>query len=74
MSTTTTSPLLRAIIQGWQEYQDQLVVIVQALTPDQLSIRVAPALRPVGEIIAHIIGGRASWLCEILKEEMEASS
>jgi len=68
MSTTTTSPLLTAIVQGWQEYQQQLVVIVQSLTPEQLTIRVAPDLRSVGEIVAHIIGGRASWFCEILKE------
>lgn len=68
MSTKSTPPLVNAIIQGWQEYQQQLVTIVKSLTPEQLAVQVGPDLRPVNGIIAHIIEGRASWFCEILKE------
>jgi len=64
----TTSPLLDAIVQGWKDYQEQLVVVLRPLTPEQLAIRVAPQLRSVGEIATHIIMGRASWFSDILKE------
>ena len=64
----TTSPLLDAIVQGWKDYQEQLAVILRALTLEQLAIRVAPNLRSVGEIATHLISARASWFSEVLKE------
>ena len=63
-----TSPFGQAIIQGWQDYQRQLVVVVRSLTPEQLAIRVGPDLRSVHEIIAHVIAGRAAWFSGVLKE------
>jgi uncharacterized damage-inducible protein DinB len=68
MSTNTASPLLDAIIQGWQEYQKQLVTVVRAINPEQLVVRAAPDLRPVSEIVAHVIAARAFWFFEVLKE------
>lgn len=65
---TITSPFGRAIIEGWQDYQRQLVVVVRSLTPEQLAVCVAPGLRSVNEIIAHVIAGRASWFCGVLHE------
>lgn len=65
---STNSPLLDGILQGWKDYQEQLVVVIQPLSPEQLAFRVAPDLRSVGEIAAHVIGARASWFFEILKE------
>ncbi|MDQ2714551.1 MAG: DinB family protein [Chloroflexota bacterium] len=64
----TTSPLLDAIIQGWQDYQEQLVAVLRPLTLEQLAFRVAPDLRSVGEIVTHVIRGRAFWFAEVLKE------
>ena len=64
----TSSPLADAFIQGWKDYQQQLVVVLQSLTPEQLTMRVAPNLRSTGEIATHFIGGRAFWLFEVLKE------
>lgn len=66
--SNNTSPLAKAIIQGWKEYQEQLVVVIRPLTTEQLATRIAPGLRPVGEIIAHIVAGRAFWFSRILKE------
>lgn len=63
-----SSPLADAFIQGWKDYQQQLVVVLRSLTPEQLTIRVAPNLRSAGEIATHFIGGRAFWLFEVLKE------
>lgn len=65
---TTNSPLADSIIEGWQDYQKQLVVVTRPLSAEQLAIRVAPKLRTVGEIIAHIIAARAFWMYQVLKE------
>jgi uncharacterized damage-inducible protein DinB len=64
----TTSPVLDAILQGWKEYQDQLVAVVRPLAPEQLALRVAPNLRSAGEIAAHLIASRADWFFDVLKE------
>jgi uncharacterized damage-inducible protein DinB len=64
----TNSPLADAVIEGWEDYQKQLVVVTQPLSAEELAIRIAPNLRTVGEIIAHIIAGRAFWLHKVLKE------
>jgi len=64
----TPSPVLDAILQGWKEYQDQLVIVVRPLTPEQLALRVAPNLRSAGEIAAHLIASRADWFFGVLKE------
>ena len=64
----STSPVLDAIFQGWKDYQEQLIVVLRPLSPEQLAIRVAPNLRSVGEIAAHISAGRASWFSWILNE------
>src|SRR5258708_36948241 len=64
----TPLPVLDAILQGWKEYQDQLVVIVRPRTPEQLALRGAPNLRSAGEIAAHLIASRADWFFGVLKE------
>jgi uncharacterized damage-inducible protein DinB len=69
MISNTSSTIADAILQGWKEYQDQLVIVVRPLTPEQLALRVAPNLRSAGEIAAHLVAGRASWFFEILKEK-----
>jgi uncharacterized damage-inducible protein DinB len=69
MSTATSeSPLIAAIIEGWKIYQDQLVKIVEGLSPEQLATRIGPDLRTIGATIAHVVGGRAFWFAEVLKE------
>jgi uncharacterized damage-inducible protein DinB len=69
MTANTSSPIADAILQGWKVYQDQLVVVVRALSTEQLGLRVAPNLRSAGEIAAHLVVGRVSWFFEILKEK-----
>ncbi len=66
--SATGSPLADAIIEGWRDYQKQLVVIMQPLIAEQLALRVAPGLCSAGEILAHIISGRAFWLHQVLHE------
>lgn len=66
--STTPSTLASAVVAGWKEYQEQLIVTLRTLTPEQLAIRAGSDLRPVGEIAAHIVEGRVSWLFGVLKE------
>lgn len=63
-----TSPVLDIFFQGWKEYQEQLIVVLRPLSPEQLALRVSPELRSVGEIATHIIAARAFWFFRILNE------
>ena len=71
MTADASSPIADAILQGWQEYQNQLVVVVRPLTAKQLALRVAPNLRSAGEIAAHLISGRVDWFFGVLKEKQD---
>ena len=51
---------LLSFYKGWDAYQKLLVKAIAPLSSDQLTLRVAPHLRPVGENVAHIISGRVS--------------
>jgi uncharacterized damage-inducible protein DinB len=65
---STSWPLADAFIEGWKTYQQRLVIELRPLTPEQFTIRVAPNLRSVGEIVTHLVAGRAFWFGVILKE------
>ena len=70
MDTADTAlPVARAVLDGWKEYQDQLIAVVGSLTAEQLALRVASNLRSAGEIAAHIAAGRSAWFSEILGEK-----
>ena len=71
MSGATPSVIADAVTRGWLDYADQLVVVVRPLTEEQLAQRIAPNLRSAGEIIGHIITGRAFWFQEVLKEQAD---
>jgi uncharacterized damage-inducible protein DinB len=51
---------LMSFYKGWDAYQALLIKAIAPLSSDQLNLRVAPHLRSVGEIVAHIISGRVS--------------
>ncbi len=69
MTSDTSSSIAYAILQGWREYQNQLIVVMRPLTPEQLALRVAPNLRSVGEVATHVVTGRIDWFYTILKEK-----
>jgi uncharacterized damage-inducible protein DinB len=54
--------------KGWDIYQGQLIKAIEPLSIDQLSLRVAPHLRSIGENTAHIVGTRVGWLHYVLRE------
>ena len=56
------------IYAGWQNYQSLLTKALTPLSPDQLALRAAPALRSIGEIATHMIGARARWFYQLMGE------
>ena len=59
---------LASLYKGWDAYQEQLVKAITPLTAEQLALRVAPQLRSVGMIAAHIIGARVRWFHRLMGE------
>jgi uncharacterized damage-inducible protein DinB len=60
---------LAGIFDGWGAYQEKLAKAVAPLTAEQLTLRVAPNLRSIGEIALHIVGCRVYWFTEFLGED-----
>ncbi|HLZ59468.1 MAG TPA: DinB family protein [Ktedonosporobacter sp.] len=54
--------------KGWDGYQQHLVHALAPLSSEQLALRAEPRLRSIGVIARHIIGARARWLSNVLKE------
>jgi uncharacterized damage-inducible protein DinB len=63
-----TNVTLAIMTEGWQAYQEQLSAALAPLTPEQLALRAAPGLRSIEELARHIIGVRAGWFHNILRE------
>jgi uncharacterized damage-inducible protein DinB len=59
---------LLPLYKGWDTYQERLIKAVEPLSLDQLSLRLAPHLRSIGENGAHIVGTRAGWLYYVLEQ------
>ena len=69
---TENTPLIPAIFQGWQTYQEVVVEALRPLNEAQLSLRAAPRLRSVDQIARHIIGARARWFYVLMGEGGQA--
>jgi uncharacterized damage-inducible protein DinB len=66
---TKEASSLMTVYEGWDGHQVALVRAVSPLSPEQLAWRAAPHLRSVGELAAHIVTGRISWIHDILGVE-----
>jgi uncharacterized damage-inducible protein DinB len=56
------------ILESWQYYQDELTRVIAVLTEEQMSLRLVPGMRSLGEIAEHIVTARALWLPRALGE------
>jgi uncharacterized damage-inducible protein DinB len=54
------------ITESWQNYQNELIRVIAPLTEAQMSLRLVPSHRTVGEIAEHIVRARALWLPKVL--------
>ncbi len=59
---------MRRFYTGWDVYNDAIVEVVRAMSPDQLAIRPTPDGWPIWATVAHTVGARVYWLCGILGE------
>ena len=57
---------LTGIFDGWGAYQAKIAEAVGPLTPEQLTLRVAPQVRSLGEIATHMIAVRVRWFTGVL--------
>lgn len=64
----TDRDTLTELYAGWENYQKHLIDALTPLTSDQLMLRPAPHLRPIGQLAAHIVGARARWFHDFLHE------
>jgi len=65
---TETSISVSTFYRGWKDYQDLLIKAVALLSAEQLSLRAAPNLRSIGEILTHIIAVRVRWFNGLMGE------
>ena len=54
--------------KGWDVYQNYLTTAIAPLTDEQLTLRLVPHLRSIGELAAHILATRAGWYHELMGE------
>jgi uncharacterized damage-inducible protein DinB len=54
------------IYESWQNYQAALRRAIAPLTEEQMSLRLVPGMRSVGETAEHIVYARALWLHGVL--------
>src|SRR5215467_12027329 len=58
MTEQQVSPLITFYKHGWENYQQAVVQTIALLSPEQLSLPVAPHYVSIGELLAHMIDGR----------------
>src|SRR5579863_9227777 len=69
---TSAQLSLAPFYKGWDVFQDYLTTAIAPLTEEQLTLRVAPHQRSVGELATHIIDTRAGWFHELMGEGGDA--
>lgn len=55
----------------WREYADHIRAAVVPLTAEQVTLRAAPGQRSIGEMVTHVINGRAFWLGDFFGEKSD---
>jgi uncharacterized damage-inducible protein DinB len=68
MTMTSDQLSLAPFYKGWDVYQGYLTTAIAPLTDEQLTLRLVPHLRSVGELAAHIIATRANWYHGLMGE------
>ena len=63
------SSTLDVIYVNWRGYQEKLCNCIASLTNEQLSLKPAAHMWPLGQIVQHIISVRAGWFSGTLQDE-----
>ena len=67
--TEQASPLITFYKHGWENYQQALVQTIAPLSSEQLALPLAPHHWSIGQLLAHMIDARVSWLYGWMGEE-----
>ena len=67
-----TQSTLDVIYENWGGYNKRLQKCIAPLTNEQLQLQPAPRMRPLGQIVQHIISVRAGWFSGTLQDKDEA--
>ncbi len=59
---------LAVIYENWRGYNGKLQNCIAPLTAEQLLLRPAPRMWPLGQIVQHIISVRAGWFSGTLQD------
>ncbi|WP_069801291.1 DinB family protein [Thermogemmatispora onikobensis] len=62
---------LTEIYRGWDRYQQLLVEVLTPLSEAQLELRIAPHLRNIRQLAAHIAAARARWFGGVMEIKPE---
>jgi len=62
---------LDVIYENWRGYNGRLQNCIAPLTNEQLVLQPAPRMRPLGQIVQHIISVRAGWFSGTLQDADE---
>lgn len=65
------NPFQEQILAGWKTYQEHLIAAITPLSPEQLAFRLAPDLRPIMTVAAHIVAARVWWFRYVMLEGNE---
>ncbi len=68
----TDNYMITTIYDNWKGYQEKVAVAIAPLTAEQLTLRAAPHLRSIGEIVRHMIRTRIGWFIYTLGEDTAA--
>jgi len=70
----TTISTLDVIYENWRAYHEKLRNCIEPLTNEQLMLRPAARMWPLGQIVQHIISVRAGWFSGTLQDDAKAMS
>src|SRR5512138_1135467 len=63
-----TQSTLSVIYENWRGYNGRLQKCIAPLTNEQLLLQPSPRMRPLGQIVQHIISVRAGWFSYTLQD------
>jgi len=53
---------------GWRLANDELIRVLQHLTPAQVALPIGSATWPIWASVSHLAGARVYWLCHVFNE------
>ncbi len=60
---------MKALYEGWESQQADLLTSIRPLTLEQMQLRAAPGEWAIWQLASNMAGGRLYWLCRMLGED-----